>query len=226
MTILLCAATRLEIAPTLDWLQQTYESLQPDHYQKDGQEVRVLITGVGLPLTAFALGHALAGDGYDLALQAGIAGAIDRQLPLGEAVLVTEDRFADLGVEEADGRFTSVFALELIAADQFPFQDGKLLNPLPKEPGFLPTVRGISVNRVHGYAPSISQLREQYPHAQVESMEGAAFFYACLLRQQPCLQIRTISNYVESRNRSNWQIGQAVQQLHTVVQGMLEVDSR
>ena len=49
----------------------------------------------------------------------------------------------------------------------------------------------------------------------VESMEGAAFFYACHQLKVPCVQIRAVSNYVEKRNRDNWEIGLAVKNLNT-----------
>jgi futalosine hydrolase len=52
-------------------------------------------------------------------------------------------------------------------------------------------------------------------NVQIESMEGAAFFYACRQAGVPCMQIRAVSNYVEKRNRDNWQIGLAVKNLNT-----------
>jgi futalosine hydrolase len=46
-------------------------------------------------------------------------------------------------------------------------------------------------------------------------MGGAAFFYACRELKVPGVQIRAVSNYVEKRNRDNWQIGLAVKNLNT-----------
>jgi len=48
----------------------------------------------------------------------------------------------------------------------------------------------------------------------VESMEGAAFHYACLLEKIPFFQLRSISNYVEVRDKSKWKIPLAIQQLN------------
>jgi futalosine hydrolase len=45
-------------------------------------------------------------------------------------------------------------------------------------------------------------------------MEGAAFFYACEEAQVEALQIRCISNYVEKRNRENWNLALAVKNLN------------
>ncbi len=186
-------------------------------FQYGALNVSLLITGVGLTATAFALGRTLASQRFDLAVNAGICGALDPKLPLGEVVLVVSEQFADLGAEEADGSFTDVFGLKLVDPDQVPFQHGLLLN----EPGnFLPQVKGLSVNKVHGAAHSIAALRQR-TDAQVESMEGAAFFYACLMAGIPFLEIRAVSNYVEPRNKSNWNIPLAIDRLNEVLISLL-----
>ncbi len=178
-----------------------------------------MITGVGLPLTAYSLGKILGQKKYDLAINAGIAGAFNREMKIGTVVEVVSDCFADLGVENADGSFTSVFTMDLIASNQPPFTKGELLNPYPGH--FLPAAKGLSVNRVHGSAQSIKQVRSRYPLADIETMEGAAFFYACLLESQKFLAIRAISNHVEPRNRDQWDIPQAIKNLNTTLQEIL-----
>lgn len=221
MRILLVSATIFEIAPLLKHLRETGQETEALHFQKDALQVEVLITGVGLPLAAFALARRLAQEQYNLLIQAGVAGALDRSLPLGEVVEVVSDCFADLGVEEADGSFTNVTEMGLVDGNTFPFREGRLWNEPEKDRQFLPQVHGISVNKVHGTEASIQRLRKQYPFAQVESMEGAAFFYASLHYGVPALQIRSISNYVEKRQRENWKLAEAIAQLNEVLQEML-----
>ncbi|MEZ4983959.1 MAG: hypothetical protein R2795_02785 [Saprospiraceae bacterium] len=104
MKMLLVAATDKEIMPCIT----TYHLANQfqggiAHTRIGSHQVSILITGVGLPATAFALGAHLARHRYDLLIQAGIAGAIDPQLHVGDVVEVVSDCFADLGVEEADG---------------------------------------------------------------------------------------------------------------------------
>lgn len=70
------------------------------------------LAGVGLSATAWNLGLTLANDTPTWMLQAGIA-AIDRRLPLGEATNRLSERFADLGVENADGSFSDLFQIGL-----------------------------------------------------------------------------------------------------------------
>ncbi|MDX1667750.1 MAG: futalosine hydrolase, partial [Saprospiraceae bacterium] len=145
----------------------------------------------------------------------------DDKLQLGDVVQVVSERFADLGVEEADGSFTDLFELGLLEPDQFPFSGGVLKNERAGEFKFLPSVRGLTVNKVHGSSESIARISGKYV-AEIESMEGAAFFYACLQAKINFIEIRSISNYVEPRNRDNWQVELAVQRLNEVLISLLK----
>lgn len=223
MNIALVAATPFEIAPTLQHLQQHWTAENDAVFTQNNQRVSILVTGVGLTATAFHLARYFATHPVDWALNAGIAGAIDPNLELGAVVQVVSDGFADLGVEEADGRFTDLFDLGLLEANTPPFINSILHNPVGATAGFLPAVRGISVNRVHGTATTIAAMRSKYPQAQVETMESAAFFYACLQSNIPFAAVRSISNYVEPRNRAAWQIPLAIENLNVVVVEMLEM---
>lgn len=215
MKILLVAATRAEVEPLLNPLQRIRPEIA----------VEVLITGVGMVATAFALGKQLSLNQYDLAINVGIAGSFDFNLPLGEVVLITEDIFSEQGAEDGESflplqelgfggtEFYGTSLNELTASDF-----GLLTNSLQK----LKTVKAITVNKVHGHELSIEKTLSRFT-AQVESMEGAAFFYACKQTKTPCLQIRAISNYVERRNKEKWNIGLAVKNLHKFVADLFDL---
>ena len=81
-------------------------------------------------------------------------------------------------------------------------------------------VRGITVNTVHGNDLSIVKIVNRL-QPQVESMEGAACMMACRVFNVPCIQLRAISNYVEKRNKSNWNIPLALQRLNTALETFL-----
>ena len=76
----------------------------------------------------------------------------------------------------------------------------------------LPRVHGITVNTVHGRDSSIAAMRQRC-EPQVETMEGAAFMYSCLIRGTPFAEIRAVSNVVEKRNRAAWKLGEAIDNL-------------
>lgn len=220
MKILIVSATTFEIAPFQQYLNEKFASTQAWRYWKGETEIAILITGVGLSQTSYALGKALNNEKFDLAIQAGVAGAFRRDYRLGDVVHVVSERFGDLGVEEADGRFTDMHELDLIPPNQAPFKNGELQNSTAAGFDFLPKAKGISVNKVHGFEPSIQAIRNKY-EVDVESMEGAAFFHACLMEQIPFVQIRSISNYVETRNRANWQMKLAIKNLNEVLVEMI-----
>lgn len=202
MNILLVAATQAEIAPTLQHFG--IESLSG----KTGKHnITALTTGVGMVATAYSLGELFARQQFDLVVNAGIAGAFDRSLKPGETVSVKVDCFAELGAEDGED-FISIDGLGLGKAGvrpELPFEHD-ILSSLKK-------VFAITVNKVHGNDESIYNTSQRL-NPQIESMEGAAFFYACNQTSTPCLQIRTISNYVERRNRENWDIPLAVENLN------------
>jgi futalosine hydrolase len=217
MNILIVSATPFEIAPLLEHLEAHWVSRGPGKYQQGAKSIHILISGVGMVATTWHLGRYLTQEKPDLVINAGIAGAFDRDFKIGDVIQVTEDCFGDLGVEEADGSFNSLFDLGLIAIDQAPFEDGFLRIKAAAEANFLPAAKAITVNKVHGTDASVARILKKYPHAQVESMEGAACFYGCQLVDVPCLQVRGISNYVEARNREAWDISLAIKNLGAVL---------
>jgi futalosine hydrolase len=221
MKILLVAATRIEIEPLLSRCQIVGNSNQiiTDNYSVD-----ILITGVGMVATAFSLGRQMANNQYDIAINAGIAGSFDFSLALGEVVQITEDVFAEQGAEDGDD-FLSLNELGFGEITQFAV-DSHQTTATMKAGGLTDSfsqinkVKAITVNRVHGNEFTIAKTLSRF-NAQVESMEGAAFFYACNQNSTPCLQIRSISNYVEPRNKEKWNIGLAVNNLNEFLYNML-----
>jgi len=213
MRILFVAATEAEIGKLIADLRfSVYDCDQGaniscelrDAYAR--HDISTLITGVGMVATAYALGKHLATNHYDLVINLGIAGSFDRNIALGEVVEVTEDRFSELGAED-DEAFLTI--------DQLGFGESifKSTYVLPGSLG-IKKVSAITVNTVHGNEANIQKLISQI-NPQLESMEGAAFFYACKEANVPGIQIRAVSNYVEKRNRDAWQIGTSIKNLNT-----------
>jgi futalosine hydrolase len=171
----------------------------------------ILITGVGMVATAFALAKHLTTNKYDLVLNLGIAGSFDRTIALGEVLEITEDTLAELGAED-DSNFLSIDKLGFGESTFYP--STKLSNLYNLFNTFnLKTASAITINTIHGNEVSIKKVKDRL-NPQLESMEGAAFFYVCREMNVPCIQIRAVSNYVEKRNRDNWQIGLAIKNLN------------
>lgn len=211
MNLLLVSATLPEVQPFLSAFELDSNSggkLIGKHF------VKVLITGAGMVPTAFSLGRHLAENQYDLAINLGIAGSFDFDLSLGDVCLVKEDTFAELGAEDGED-FLSSDNLNLGSASQTHYPNPDFALPELKE------VSAITVNKVHGHELSIARAIARF-NPQIESMEGAAFFYACNQSGVHCIQIRAISNYVERRNREKWNIGLAINNLNDTIINLLE----
>lgn len=221
--LLLVSATRFEIAATLSFLNQRYTQIEPDVFLSNSRRVSVIITGVGGIKTSFAMLQSPcllpSSKPIDLALQVGIAGAYRKTRRLGELVEVVQEQFGDIGAIDDDFNFQTLGDLGFEDTNAFPFEAGCIFNHTTDQKqgigAALPKVAGNSVNMVNGQQLMIQKIVQKFPTIEVETMEGAAFFYACKQVGLPFCQIRAISNYVEPRNRANWKIAEAVEALNT-----------
>jgi futalosine hydrolase len=215
LRILVVAATPLEVAPLVARLQRVPPvTSRLESYRHALHDVDLLTTGVGMVATAVWCSDRLARERYDLALNLGVCGAFDRARPLAQAVHVVSDMFAELGAEDGD-RFLPLAELGLLGPDEFPFSGGRVINTAEcRNPALqaLPRVAGITVNTVHGDEATIARVVERL-HPDVESMEGAAFMYACLVHGVPFAQVRVVSNVVERRNRAAWKMPESIAEL-------------
>ena len=91
MQLLLCASTEFEIKPTIDFIRS-----------ENIQNIEILITGVGVMATTFALTKKIANSRPDFILQAGVAGCLDEHLPLTKIVLVEMKILAIWGLKKME----------------------------------------------------------------------------------------------------------------------------
>lgn len=221
MKTCLVTATNLEATPTLDYLREYYTEYKPFQFVKGEKEIDLLITGPGAFQTTYGLTKYLQHNKPDLCIQAGIAGSFTEAFAIGDVCNIVNESFADLGAETSQSGFVDVFQMGLIDPDTHPFRQGRLHNPEAPGMTFLPSASGITVNTVSGSNETITALRARY-QPDVESMEGAAFFYTCLLEKVRFMEIRSISNPVEERNRAQWDIPRALENLNEILVSMLE----
>jgi futalosine hydrolase len=213
--VLVVVATEAEVGPFVAGLARVAEAgPRLTRYRAAAHDVDALITGVGMVATASWCSRILATGRYDVALNLGVCGSFNRAIGPGAVVHVITDRLAELGAEDGDS-FLTIQQMGLLQADEFPFKGGRLVNEAP--PALAPlsdlrAVDGITVSTVHGNEASIAGVAERFV-PDVESMEGAAFMYSCLIHGIPFAQVRAVSNIVERRNRAAWKLREAVDAL-------------
>jgi len=212
MNILLVAATWMEVNLLVDELEKTGErSHLFKEYCLGETNVDILIAGIGTTFTTFHLTNALKEKKYDMVVNVGIAGSLTTELKIGDVVNVVYDEFADLGIE-TQSEFLTLFEAGYMEINEYPFENGVLKATHSNGWIELKKVRGVTTNRSHGTKGSINALHTKYS-AHTESMEGAAVFYVCKWMGVDCYQIRSISNYVEPRDSSKWNIPLALENL-------------
>jgi futalosine hydrolase len=205
MKLLVVAATEFEIKPFIN----------------EHNNIEILISGVGIPSTLFNLSKKVILNNYDLVIQAGIAGVFNNRFQKSSVVLVSQDTFGDIGIDE-NKKFSTLFDNEFANANDFPYNSGWLLNTNSLlSSGNLSVAKGITVNMVTDNRERIHSIAEKF-NADIESMEGAAFHYVCLQERINFLQIRSISNDVGERDKTKWEMKKAITNLNIELKKMIQ----
>jgi nucleoside phosphorylase len=149
-----------------------------------------LISGVGILPTALSLSKAFQSKKYKNAVQIGIAGAYRSSgLQLAEIVDVKSDCLPEFLPWEPNTFFAT----------------GSL--PIQKK---IKNVKGATVLCC---AKTEKMGSARGTIAQVETMEGAAFFGTCCEYGVLAVQIRAISNYAAGQGKAHWKIENALSKL-------------
>jgi len=184
-------------------------------YRFGNFEIDILVTGVGSVSTAWSMKQWISvNEKPDLALNAGIAGYYNNELVIGDVVMPVSDCFADAGIEDGNN-FITLSEAGLANADEFPFSNGFIIADtryIVQMKSLLKPVRAITVNTATGSEVTRKKLLKKF-NPDIETMEGATFFYICARENIPFLALRSISNRVESRNKVKWNITLALENL-------------
>ena len=168
----------------------------------DAPDVAVRYTGVGLTAAAYATVKAIRELRPDILILAGIAGVYPHSaLNIGDTVLVSAEHEADLGFFYDDG-FRHISDMQL----DMEFETARFLTCpylIPDMP--LPAVRSNSMNAA--IAPFVNT-----SEAEIENMEGSAFFHVCLQEKQPFFEIRSVSNVVNTDHKA-WDYEQSIRNM-------------
>jgi futalosine hydrolase len=211
MNILLVAATAKEIEPFFEYYRNT----------KKIQDIDILITGIGLTATTYHLLKQLQLKRPEFVIQAGVAGCFDKKFPLGTVVAVKKETIADQSVIELK-RLKTLFDLELIPQDQFPFKKGWLGNNSEVlKRTRLKKVNAISINEITTSKQRVKFYEDAFKPV-IESMEGAALHYTCLMEKIPFIQLRSISNYIAERDKKKWDMKTSIINLNNELINLIE----
>ena len=199
-------------------------------------KVDLVLTGIGVASTAYKVTKQIylarqEGQPYDVAVNIGLAGSYDlRKFPLGSAGVIEAEHFGDLGIElDTSAGFQTLFDYKILESETFPYKGGALLRsmtmanvPADGDTGlleriesfaaFFPNAVGVTVQTFSGNPQKVETVHSKFS-PQIESMEGAAFYYVCIWEHLPALELRSISNEVGERDRTKWDASKALKAL-------------
>jgi futalosine hydrolase len=172
-----------------------------------------LVTGIGVLETACQLTRFLAqrGAAFDAVVNFGVAGAyVGTGVQLLDLCLATTENLGDLGI--CLGNETEPFPQDRMPVTVTWELDQALLRraatilagqQVACVSGNFVTVSGVSGTEARG-----RWLRDRFG-AICENMEGAAVARVCAAYGLPPLEVRCVSNLVEDRDLSSWQLAEA-----------------
>lgn len=175
-----------------------------------GWRCTLIHTGIGNVNAAHALTCQLEGQLPDLVIQFGIGGTyVPTGLPIRSVVLATEEIYGDVGVITPEGwKPADEIGIPLVHGDPPHFNRFPLDSRLVSTAAEICGVRCgpfVTVSQCSGVQAIGDAIHARF-NALCESMEGAAAAHICTLYDTPFLEVRGISNLVEDRDPTRWDI--------------------
>jgi futalosine hydrolase len=188
-------------------------------------DIDCAVTGIGVLQTCYTLTRLLLQNKYQWIIQVGIAGAVDPTLKAGDVVVVQSEILDDLSHPQCILGVEGAFRRDLIDAGEYPFVNETLHCSDAVRFAEQMECRAVSSVTVSLLAKNTLQARQrgQFYKADIETMEGAAFFYVCLMQKVRFLQVRSISN-IAGVPSAEWNIPLALERLKEVL--LLTSDTR
>lgn len=197
----------------------------------DGREIIVALTGLGKVNAASATTLLLERFQPLLLINTGCGGAYAGSgLAVGDLAVASSETFADEGVATSQGWR----GLELIGIPLFEGRGEQVFNTLPlaaevaaaacrraEAAGFTAKLGPfLTVSTCSGTAACGAELLRRFPGI-CENMEGAAVAQVALMYGVPLLEVRGISNLVEDRDLSRWNLKLAVKNVQNFLHDWL-----
>lgn len=178
-------------------------------FKREG--VEIFTCGVGLIASTYATTKYLLENKPDIIIMAGIAGVYKgSSLKIGDSVLVSRERIADLGFFNENGfKDFSKMKFDMDFDNTIDLDCVHITSDAPFE-----TAVSNSMNCAMAEFVTISGV-------DIENMEGAGFFYACQKEGVKFLELRTISNEVNLKH-DDWDYDISIRNLATELNRLID----
>lgn len=228
MLILACATSR-ECVGALNHAA-SIDATRPRRLTMAGREILACVVGVGPIAAALRIGAILEAHPEACGVvNVGICGSFDTaRLPLGGICVANAEIWPEYAVRHADPE-----APEALDFPMLPQLDLTPPNHLALDPVAAATAMGLSLPPTWTTGPSLTVagvsgdmaraecLRQRY-QAATENMEGFSLALAARLANLPFLEVRTVSNPVGARDKSQWDFKAALASLSAILPTLCE----
>jgi nucleoside phosphorylase len=166
------------------------------HYLQ--HEIDICETGFGIAQTSYKITKAISQKKYHLALKAGFCNSYKAALEIGNIVNVIKDKAGDSGIQTEDS-FQDLYDLQLSNKESFPHFKGAFINMNNSYMNIFLDFKKVVAVTVNNYANKNSfQLKKEKYLADIETMDGLGFVYACMYERQPFYQINCVERNLET----------------------------
>ncbi len=235
-TIVVTAATSAELSLLAEEMGATGKTVRggPGCYEKvfPGKRVILAETGMGKVNAALSVTSLVCAFDPDLVVNTGCAGAYGESgLSVGDLALACTEIYGDEGVQTLSGwRPLDYMGIPLVEIEGIRYFNEIPLAFSPAEKALrfaemrgcgLMKGRFVTVSTCSGTSARGAELAKRYD-AICENMEGAAVAHVALRYGIDCLEVRGISNMVEDRDLSLWDIGKAAENAQRFIMAFLE----
>jgi futalosine hydrolase len=197
----------------------------------NNKQIIVAITGIGKVNAAHICSKVINQYLPDIVISTGIGGAYpETGLNVGDIAIATEEIYGDEGVICKDG-FKDMTEIGL---PMFRIKEREFYNKIELENVLCDRIFNIvkkrwkckkgafiTVSTCSGTLKRAKELRETF-NGLCENMEGASIAHISKLYGLPMVELRGISNIVEDRNKSTWEINIASKNAQNAVLAVLE----
>ena len=198
-----------------------------------GKRVAIVEGGIGTTNTAQALTAVLEKQAVGVVCQVGIGGAYPSSgLGVGDIAIATEEIQGEFGVVTESG-WENGETIGIPLLDREP----PIYNRIPLDPDYVAAAQKsakstadtpltgtgafLTLQNVTGSDALARELDQRFG-AICENMEGASAAHICTLYDVPMVEIRGISNVVQKRDLSSWDIPLAATRAQDVLLAMIE----
>lgn len=176
-------------------------------------ELSFIISGIGKSNAAIGTTYLIEKFSPDLLILFGIAGAYPSTgLSIGDVAIAEKEFYADEGVIIKEGfRGLDFINIPLLKKGKKKFfnefsLNKRVVNKVKRKTRVtLKAGNFVTLSTITGTAERAIELRDKY-NAICENMEGAAVAHVCEIFGKDLLEIRGISNMVDNRDRSRWDV--------------------